>query len=298
MGMQQQQPQQQQQQQQQSLDPMGNRMLHSHLSASAPGKQRSPQHYGQRYNPMLAGTPHPAPNMSHSDEHAFPHVRLSDSTSPMGISSSQETHFNSAAATFSPDKVQHMYSQSLTPSPGLHPTLPNNGGVARPQDSMIHSGSASGRSNDLLMPSWTSNAVPSYVQNFETSAAPTTHPDLAASSFYSRSVHTPFYHVGLPLAEEAHVDGSQGSSTSGTVGTLGDTRLPVFDVKAYTFRKKSRHYVAVKHKNALRIEPIIYLKTSILDSQREVVRNWDFLRFSLGRFRENAIPKKKLSAEG
>lgn len=87
-------------------------------------------------------------------------------------------------------------------------------------------------------------------------------------------------------------------STPGTISTLGDPRLPVFDVKAYTFRKKSRHYVAVKHKNALRIEPIIYLKTSILDSQREIVRNWDFLRFSIGRFRENAIPKKKLSAEG
>ncbi|KAF9986578.1 hypothetical protein BGZ75_001613 [Mortierella antarctica] len=291
MGMQQQ----QQQQQQQSLDPVGSRMLHSHLSA--PGKQRSPQHYGQRYNPMLAGAPHPATNMSHNDEQTFSHIRLSESTSPMGISSSQETHYNSSAASFSSDKMQHMYPQSLTPSPGLHPTMPNTGGVARPQDSLIHSGSGSGRSNDLLMPSWTSTTVPSYVQNFETSAAPITHPDLAAGNFYSRPVHTPYYHVGLPLAEEAHVDGSQGSSTSGTIGTLGDPRLPVFDVKAYTFRKKSRHYVAVKHKNALRIEPIIYLKTSILDSHRDVVRNWDFLRFSLGRFRENAVPKKKLSAE-
>ncbi|KAG0206561.1 hypothetical protein BGX28_002040 [Mortierella sp. GBA30] len=86
-------------------------------------------------------------------------------------------------------------------------------------------------------------------------------------------------------------------STAGPTGSLGDPTLPAFDVKAYTFRKKSRHYVAVKHKNALRIEPIIYLRTSILDSNREVVRNWDYLRFSLGRFRESAIPKKKLSVE-
>ncbi|KAF9113727.1 SPT3 Dosage dependent suppressor of Ty-induced promoter mutations-like protein [Mortierella sp. AM989] len=78
---------------------------------------------------------------------------------------------------------------------------------------------------------------------------------------------------------------------------LSHSRLPVFDVKAYTFRKKPRHYVAVKHKNALRIEPIIYLKTSILDEHRQVVKNWDYLRFSLDKFRENAQPKKKLSSD-
>ncbi|KAG0050571.1 hypothetical protein BGZ83_004657, partial [Gryganskiella cystojenkinii] len=72
-----------------------------------------------------------------------------------------------------------------------------------------------------------------------------------------------------------------------------------FDVKAYTFRKKPRHYVAVKHKNALRIEPIIYLRTSIVDenNNRNVLRNWDYLRLNLDRFRENAQPKKKLSPE-
>ncbi|ORZ27099.1 hypothetical protein BCR41DRAFT_368070 [Lobosporangium transversale] len=75
------------------------------------------------------------------------------------------------------------------------------------------------------------------------------------------------------------------------------SRLPAFDVKAYTFRKKPRHYVAVKHKNALRIEPIIYLKTSILDDNRQVVRDWDYLRFKVDRFRDNAQPKKKLSPE-
>lgn len=78
----------------------------------------------------------------------------------------------------------------------------------------------------------------------------------------------------------------------------GNFKLPAFDVKAYTFRKKSRHYVAVKQGNALRIEPIIYLKTSILDHQQDVVRNWDYLRFSPHRFRDNALPKKKLTAEG
>ncbi|KAG0340917.1 SPT3 Dosage dependent suppressor of Ty-induced promoter mutations-like protein [Podila humilis] len=81
------------------------------------------------------------------------------------------------------------------------------------------------------------------------------------------------------------------------LGNQGDPRFPVFDVKAYTFRKKPRHYVAVKHKNALRIEPIIYLKTSILDENRQVVRDWDYLRFSMDRFREQAQPKKKLMPE-
>ncbi|KAI8605065.1 hypothetical protein EDD21DRAFT_350354 [Dissophora ornata] len=79
--------------------------------------------------------------------------------------------------------------------------------------------------------------------------------------------------------------------------SMSRSRSPAFDVKAYTFRKKPRHYVAVKHKNALRIEPIIYLKTSILDEHRQVVRNWDYLRFNLDRFRDNAQPKKKLSLE-
>jgi len=89
-------------------------------------------------------------------------------------------------------------------------------------------------------------------------------------------------------------------SLLGTPVTLGqgDLHLPVFDVKAYTFRKKPRHYVAVKHKNALRIEPIIYLKTSILDENRQVVRDWDYLRFSMDRFRVQAQPKKKLMPEG
>ncbi|KAF8931765.1 hypothetical protein BGZ58_007417 [Dissophora ornata] len=111
--------------------------------------------------------------------------------------------------------------------------------------------------------------------------------------------------AALATTDEAQFDYgiAQGSSsmallsTSSSIGSLENSRLPVFDVKAYTFRKKSRHYVAVKHRNALRIEPIIYLKTSILDNHRDVVRNWDYLRLSIHRFRENALPKKKLSAE-
>ncbi|KAG0282262.1 hypothetical protein BGZ96_000651 [Linnemannia gamsii] len=141
-----------------------------------------------------------------------------------------------------------------------------------------------------------------------TQGAPTNtgHPGLApASNFYNRSQHTPLYQMGIPLS-----DGSQfnyGSSPAlsptpllglGTTGSVGsDVKLSAFDVKAYTFRKKSRHYVAVKQGNALRIEPIIYLKTSILDHQQDVVRNWDYLRFSPHRFRDNALPKKKLTAE-
>ncbi|KAF9581094.1 hypothetical protein BGW38_002014 [Lunasporangiospora selenospora] len=70
------------------------------------------------------------------------------------------------------------------------------------------------------------------------------------------------------------------------------------DVRAYTFRKKARHYVAVKPQSALRIEPIIYLKTSILNEFEEALQNWDYLRLPLHRFRDQAIPKKKLNAEG
>lgn len=140
----------------------------------------------------------------------------------------------------------------------------------------------------------------------------TTNP-LTANNLYARSLHTPFYHVDMAMASGTHFGySSQGSNAMPLLGTaittapggplaqalaLSHSNLPAFDVKAYTFRKKPRHYVAVKHKNALRIEPIIYLKTSILDENRQVVRNWDYLRFKLDRFRENAQPKKKLNAE-
>ncbi|KAF9151809.1 hypothetical protein BG015_006191 [Linnemannia schmuckeri] len=129
------------------------------------------------------------------------------------------------------------------------------------------------------------------------------------SNLYARSLHTPFYQdltngVHLGFGSQANGAALQGAhlplAHSGPLlhaTSQSHSDLPAFDVKAYTFRKKPRHYVAVKHKNALRIEPIIYLKTSILDLNRQVVRNWDYLRFNLDRFRENAQPKKKLSLD-
>ncbi|KAF9148097.1 hypothetical protein BG015_010208 [Linnemannia schmuckeri] len=160
--------------------------------------------------------------------------------------------------------------------------------------------------------------MPGYVQSYEqqqqysnglmsqSASTNTGHSGLAPpADFYNRSQHTALYQMGIPLSDGSHFN--YGSSpalsptpllslaTTGSVG--GDFKLPAFDVKAYTFRKKSRHYVAVKQGNALRIEPIIYLKTSILDHQQDVVRNWDYLRFSPHRFRDNALPKKKLTAE-
>ncbi|KAG0280652.1 SPT3 Dosage dependent suppressor of Ty-induced promoter mutations-like protein [Linnemannia exigua] len=129
------------------------------------------------------------------------------------------------------------------------------------------------------------------------------------NNLYARSLHTPFYqdltngvHLGFgsqangAVLQGSHLPLAHGGPLLHTT-SQSHSDLPTFDVKAYTFRKKPRHYVAVKHKNALRIEPIIYLKTSILDSNRQVVRNWDYLRFNLDRFRENAHPKKKLSPD-
>ncbi|KAF9276607.1 hypothetical protein BGZ88_001624 [Linnemannia elongata] len=129
------------------------------------------------------------------------------------------------------------------------------------------------------------------------------------SNLYARSLHTPFYqdlangvHLGFgsqatgAVLQGAHLPLAHGGPLLHAT-SQSHSDFPAFDVKAYTFRKKPRHYVAVKHKNALRIEPIIYLKTSILDSNRQVVRNWDYLRFNLDRFRENAQPKKKLSPD-
>ncbi|KAF9984914.1 SPT3 Dosage dependent suppressor of Ty-induced promoter mutations-like protein, partial [Modicella reniformis] len=192
--------------------------------------------------------------------------------------------------SYAPQGNQNLYSQIAT----------NSGLKATPV-----------RPSELLAPTWTPAPMP-YVQNYEAkythplhqSTAPT-HPGLVTSNFYARSFHTPFYPMSIPLAEGSQFDYStQGSSNMTLMGTSLSTSgssdsstLPAFDVKAYTFRKKSRLYVAVKHKNALRIEPIIYLKSCILDNQREVVRNWDYLRFSIHRFRDNALPKKKLSME-
>lgn len=119
------------------------------------------------------------------------------------------------------------------------------------------------------------------------------HTRTCAHTLHYATAFVSFYPCLSPLPSPTPL---LGLATAGSVG--GDVKLPAFDVKAYTFRKKSRHYVAVKQGNALRIEPIIYLKTSILDHQQDVVRNWDYLRFSPHRFRDNALPKKKLTAEG
>ncbi|KAG0023580.1 SPT3 Dosage dependent suppressor of Ty-induced promoter mutations-like protein [Podila clonocystis] len=183
--------------------------------------------------------------------------------------------------------------QSLTPqvSPHLNPARPTS---------------------EIDSTTWTSPSstasIPAYINNYEAKYAPgpgpglTNHASLTMNNLYARSLHTPFYQMDMTL--DAHhgfgMSAQQGPmSLLGTPVALGqgDLRLPVFDVKAYTFRKKPRHYVAVKHKNALRIEPIIYLKTSILDENRQVVRDWDYLRFNMDRFREQAQPKKKLMPE-
>lgn len=226
----------------------------------------------------------------------------------------------SAAATQSMSYVHHephnLFSQALA-SAGLKATTPAAIGVTMVSSTrppLAQQVSSPVRPNELLAPAWAPAPMP-YVQGYEAkythgsdpahglqqSNGPG-HPGLVANNFYARSLHTPFY---LPLGEGAQFDyGAQGANamallgaTASSSGSSDTSSLPAFDVKAYTFRKKSRLYVAVKHKNALRIEPIIYLKTCILDNQREIVRNWDYLRFSIHRFRENALPKKKLSLE-
>lgn len=180
-----------------------------------------------------------------------------------------------------------------------------------------------------MVPSWSPKhsssspsstaSIPAYLENYEAKYEPGLGADLplsnplTANNLYARALHTPFYQMEMTVVNGAQLGyGSQALSDTPLLGTpltlaagnalshslaLSHSRLPVFDVKAYTFRKKPRHYVAVKHKNALRIEPIIYLKTSILDEHRQVVRTWDYLRFKLDRFRDNAQPKKKLSPE-
>ncbi|KAG0260960.1 hypothetical protein BG011_001466 [Mortierella polycephala] len=235
-----------------------------------------------------------------------------------------ELAYAPTTTSLSSDQVRHLLPQGFaTITPRTQAIIPtaaglvmSNGNVRQP---LIQHGSApSMRSNDVLVPPLSSALLSTYGSSYEAkytdrteleaqtttaTVPPETFQRLAANNFYAHSTHTPFYAAGLSLAEEASLGhSSQGSSAvtllgPGSIGSLEDTGLPAFDVRAYTFRKKSRHYVAVKHKNALRIEPIIYLKTSILSQHREVLRNWDYLRISIARFRENAIPKKKLSAE-
>ncbi|CAO3563618.1 unnamed protein product [Mortierella alpina] len=276
-----------------------------HQRQTTPSKQKSASHYGQRFNPM-----YPSPESS-STTPVLSHASLSPLTSSVGIS-----HASTAASLshcVPTDSAASMASrQSLTPQVSPHMN-------------------AARASNDTLTPAWSpafastspssTASMPAYLDHYETplmvsgpGADLSASNPLTANNLYARSLHTPFYHnMDMAMANGAHIGyGSQGLNAMPLLGTamtiapggplaqalaLSHSKLPAFDVKAYTFRKKPRHYVAVKHKNALRIEPIIYLKTSILDENRQVVRNWDYLRFKLDRFRENAQPKKKLNAE-
>ncbi|KAF9574646.1 SPT3 Dosage dependent suppressor of Ty-induced promoter mutations-like protein [Mortierella alpina] len=275
-----------------------------HQRQTTPSKQKSASHYGQRFNPM-----YPSPESSTTTP-VLSHASLSPLASSVGIS-----HASTAASlshSVPADSAASMANrQSLTPhvSPHMNATRANN---------------------DILTPAWSpafastspssTASMPAHLDNYENpsmvsgpGADLSTSNLLTANNLYARSLHTPFYHMDMAMANGAHFGyDSQGSNTMPLLSTamttaprgplaqalaLSHSKLPAFDVKAYTFRKKPRHYVAVKHKNALRIEPIIYLKTSILDENRQVVRNWDYLRFKLDRFRENAQPKKKLNAE-
>ncbi|KAG9322052.1 hypothetical protein KVV02_006667 [Mortierella alpina] len=271
---------------------------------TTPSKQKSASHYGQRFNPM-----YPSPESS-STTPVLSHASLSPLTSSAGISHASTA--SSLSHSIPADPAASMANrQALTPQVSPHMN-------------------ASRAANDILTPAWSpafastspssTASMPAYLDNYETplmvsgpNADLSTSNPLTANNLYAKSLHTPFYHMDMGMANGAHFGyGPQGSNAMPLLGTamtitpggplaqalaLSHSNLPAFDVKAYTFRKKPRHYVAVKHKNALRIEPIIYLKTSILDEHRQVVRNWDYLRFKLDRFRENAQPKKKLNAE-
>ncbi|KAK3804578.1 MAG: hypothetical protein JOS17DRAFT_769522 [Linnemannia elongata] len=286
--------------------------------AAAP-KQRPASHYGARYNPMATASSSVS-SIAHSHIPTLPNIQLGES--PTGA---QTSNYVSSAQSSSPGTgPNQLFSSNLTMDSDLHPLSGSSGisidGASRSMP--IHQASPPPRSNPLMVPSWPPSHISGY-QSYEqqqpqqqyshgsglmTQGRPTNtdHPGLApAANFYSRPQHTPLYQMGIPFSDGSQFNyGSSpalsptpllGLATAGSVGS--DFKLPAFDVKAYTFRKKSRHYVAVKQGNALRIEPIIYLKTSILDHQQDVVRNWDYLRFSPHRFRDNALPKKKLTAE-
>ncbi|KAG0324493.1 hypothetical protein BGZ99_001741 [Dissophora globulifera] len=300
----------QQQQQRDSL------LSPSHAATyTTTGKQKSSSHYGQRFNPILATT------AAVSAQPAAPSTLVAASYSQLSIGQSVPAN---QSLSYSQGDAQNLFSHGLTTVSGLQGTSTASVGIAvassARQQPMVHQLSPPARSHDLLIPSW-SSSVPTYTQGYEskyasnsgldahhsTTVGATAHAGLITNNFYARSLHTPYYQMGLGTVTTegaqfdygaAHGPGTMSLFGSSVIDPLEGSRLPTFDVRAYTFRKKSRHYVAVKHKNALRIEPIIYLKTSILDNQREVVRNWDYLRFSIHRFRDNALPKKKLSSEG
>ncbi|KAF8982044.1 SPT3 Dosage dependent suppressor of Ty-induced promoter mutations-like protein [Entomortierella lignicola] len=252
--------------------------------------------------------PSPAPS---SNTPVLPNASLSPESSANGI---PHTSTVTSLPTSLPESVVPMTAAALAARQSLTPQVSPHLNAARP-------------SSDSLTPSWSpadpsssspssTASMPAYLDShepvFSGANLPISNP-LTANNLYARSLHTPFYQMDMSMVHGAQYGfGSQLSSDMPLLSTpltlaagnalshslaLSHSRLPAFDVKAYTFRKKPRHYVAVKHKNALRIEPIIYLKTSILDENRQVVQNWDYLRFSLDKFRENAQPKKKLGPE-
>ncbi|KAK3845832.1 MAG: hypothetical protein J3R72DRAFT_435692 [Linnemannia gamsii] len=265
----------------------------------------------------MAAAPNTVSSMTHPNIPALPNIQLGQS--PTGA---QTSNYISSAQSSSPGVgSSQLYSSRLTMDSDLHSLSGSNGVLLNGTTRSVptHQASLPPRSNSLMVPSWPPSHIPSYVQSYEQQQYPggsglipqqgttnnTGHPGLApAASFYSHSQHTPLYQMGI-LSDDSQFNYGSSQALSptpllglATVGSVGsDFKWSAFDVKAYTFRKKSRHYVAVKQGNALRIEPIIYLKTSILDQQQDVIRNWDYLRFSPHRFRDNALPKKKLTAE-
>ncbi|KAF9121759.1 hypothetical protein BGW39_010281 [Mortierella sp. 14UC] len=241
----------------------------------------------------MAAAPNPVSSMAHSNIPALSNIQLGHSPAGAQV----PNYISSAQSSSSGVGSNQLFSSTLSMDSDLH-SLSGSSGVS------MNDATRSTPAHQASLPSWSSSHISGYAQSYEqqypdgsdlmTQQGTTTntgHPGLApAAHFYNRSQHTPLYQMGIPLS-----DGSQ--FNYGSSPALSDFKRPAFDVKAYTFRKKSRHYVAVRQGNALRIEPIIYLKTSILDQQQDVVRNWDYLRLSPHRFRDNALPKKKLTAE-
>ncbi|KAG0254754.1 SPT3 Dosage dependent suppressor of Ty-induced promoter mutations-like protein [Mortierella polycephala] len=275
---------------------------HQQQQQVTPGKQKSTSHYGQRYHPMYPSPPSSSTTPVLSNASLSPVTSTIGTSQTSGVNTLATSMANTSAAESAVTAASLAARQSLTPQ--VSPHMGTNSETLTPSWSPAYASAS---------PSSTAS-MPSYLDNYETPFVSGPGADLAISTpltvnnLYARSLHTPFYQMDIAMANGY---GSQGPDVTllGTAMTvapgdplsqslsLSHSRLPAFDVKAYTFRKKPRHYVAVKHKNALRIEPIIYLKTSILDKNRQVVRNWDYLRFKLDRFRENAQPKKKLNPE-
>ncbi|KAF9180967.1 SPT3 Dosage dependent suppressor of Ty-induced promoter mutations-like protein [Haplosporangium sp. Z 767] len=275
---------------------------HQQQRQTTPGKQKSTSHYGQRYHPMYPSPPSSSTTPVLSNASLSPLASTTGASQTSGVNALATSMADTPAAISAVTAASLAAQQSLTPQ--VSPHMSTNNKALTPSWSPAYASAS---------PSSTAS-MPSYLDNYETPFVSGPGADLAISTpltlnnLYARSLHTPFYQMDIAMTNDY---GSQGPNATllGTAMTvapedplsqslsLSHSRLPAFDVKAYTFRKKSRHYVAVKHKNALRIEPIIYLKTSILDENRQVVRNWDYMRFKLDRFRENAQPKKKLNPE-